>query len=255
MKNYPMLQEIIHAKKDHLAQRKAATPMDAMRALAGMQKRPEPLLSTVTDDRRVLLIGQIRHGTPSYDPVSTALSYVNHGLDALALFTDSMIYDNGMNDLALITRAVNTPVLMQNYIFDEYQIVEARAAGAAAVTLVAELLDATTLRNLISATSRNRMTPIVRVNDVDELSATLEVCPLVIEIGGRDPQTGALDVAHIEDVRSHIPYSCRTLFYNRLRSLEEAASIAHLKPDAVLVSPVLLAQENAIARLRDVFST
>jgi indole-3-glycerol phosphate synthase len=255
MRNYPMLQEIIHAKRDRLAQRKAATPMDAMRALAGMQKRPQPLLSTVTDDKRVILFGQIRYGTPSYDPVSTALSYVNHGVDGLALFTDNLIYDGGINDLALITRAVNTPVLMQNYIFDEYQIVEARAAGAAAVTLIAELIDPSTLRNLISATTRNRMTPIVRVHSVDELSATLEVCPLVIELGRRDPQTGILDLAHIEHLRANIPYSCRTLFYNRLRTFEEAAAIAHLKPDAVLVSPVLLAQENALARLRDVFTT
>jgi indole-3-glycerol phosphate synthase len=249
-----MLQEIILAKRDRLAQRKAATPMDAMRALAGMQKRPEPLLSTVTDDRRALLFGQIRYGTPSYDPVSTALSYVNHGLDGLTLFTDNLIYDGGVNDLALITRAVSTPVLMQNYIFDEYQVVEARAAGAAGVTLVAELMDAHTLRNLISATTRNRMTPIVRVHSVDELNSTLEVCPLVIEIGKRDVETGILDVAHIENIRAHIPYSCRILLFNRLRSFEEATAVAPLKPDAVLISPLLLAQEDAVAHLRDIFS-
>src|SRR5215216_2682006 len=96
------VQDILLVKRERLAKRKAATPMDAMRALAGMQKRPEPLLSTVTDDGHVLLFGQIRYGA-AYDPVSLALSYAQAGLDGLALFTDDLVYDGGMNDLALIT--------------------------------------------------------------------------------------------------------------------------------------------------------
>src|SRR4051812_31155258 len=212
----PALHEIIVAKRDRLARRKAATPLDAMRALAGMQKRPQPILSTVTDDGHVMLLGQIRYGTPSYDPVTLALHYANAGLDGLTLFTDNRIYDGGINDLALITRAVSVPVLMQNYVFDEYQVVEARAAGASSLTLIAELVDASTLRSLISATQRNRMTAGVRGATQDEMNITLEVCPPVIELGKRDPESGTLDLGHLEALRAAIPSTCRVLFYNRL---------------------------------------
>ncbi len=250
----PALQEIIVAKRDRLALRKAATPLDAMRALAGMQKRPQPILSTVTDDGHVMLFGQIRYGTPSYDPVTLALHYANAGLDGLTLFTDNRIYEGGINDLALITRAVSVPVLMQNYVFDEYQVVEARAAGASSLTLVAELIDATTLGSLISATQRNRMTAIVRVQNRDEMNATLEVCPSVIELGKRDPVSGTLDLGHLETLRAEIPSTCRVLFYNRLRTLDEAKAVATLKPDAVLVSPHLLAEADAVPQLREIFA-
>ncbi len=247
------LHDIIEAKRERLAQRKAATPLDAMRALASMQKRPHPFLSTVTDDGHVMLFGQIRYGV-AYDPVTLALNYAQAGLDGVTLFTDDLIYDGGMNDLALITRALAIPVLMQNYLFDEYQIVEARAAGAASVTLVAGFLDDTLLRTLVSATQRNRMSATVRVNSCEELQAALEVCPTVIDIGGRDPLTDELDIAHITALREKIPAMFRVLIYNRLRTLEEAAAIAPLKPDGVLVNTHLLAQEGAVERLREIFS-
>jgi indole-3-glycerol phosphate synthase len=249
----PALEEIIVAKRNRLAQRKASTPLDAMRALAGMQKRPQPILSTVTDDGHVMLFGQIRYGTPSYDPVTLALHYAHAGLDGITLFTDNRIYEGGITDLALVTRAVPMPVLMQNYVFDEYQVVEARAAGASSLTLVAELVDASTLRTLISATQRNRMTAIVRVQNQAEMDTTLEVCPPVIEVGKRDDD-GTLDLAHIERLRAEIPSTCRVLFFNRLRNLDEAKAVAALKPNAVLVSPGLLTQENAVPQLREIFA-
>ncbi|MCC6805591.1 MAG: hypothetical protein IT319_22105 [Anaerolineae bacterium] len=246
-------QEIILSKQDSLARRKAQTPLDAMRALAGMQKRPQPMLSTITDDGHVMLIGQVRYGTRSYDPVTLALQYARAGLDGVALFTDNRIYDGGINDLALITRAISLPVLLQNYIFEEYQVVEARAAGASSLTLIADVVSAERLRELVSATQRNRMSAVVRVQTHAQLQAALAVCPAVIELGRRDPESGILKVDHIESLRAAIPASTRVLLYNRLRSFDEAAALAALKPDAVMVSPQLLSQEDAIPQLRDIF--
>ena len=246
-------QEIIVSKQDRLARRKAETPLDAMRALASMQKRPQPMLSTITDDGHVMLIGQVRYGTRSYDPVTLALNYARAGLDGVALYTDNRIYDGGINDLALVTRAISLPVLLQNYIFEEYQVVEARAAGASSLTLIADVVDADRLRELVSATARNRMSAVVRVQTHDQLKTALDVCPPVIELGKRDPDSGILDVAHIEALRAAIPSSTRVLMYNRLRTFDEAAAIAALKPNAVLVSPQLLSQDDAVPQLRELF--
>jgi indole-3-glycerol phosphate synthase len=251
----PALEEIIVAKRDRLAHRKVMTPMEAMRALAGMQKRPEPMLSTVTNDHHVMLFGQIRYNMPAYDPVTAALRYARAGLDGIALFTDNTIYDGGINDLTLITRAVPVPVILQNYIFDEYQVVEARAAGASALTLVAGLMDCVALRSLISSTQRNRMAPIVRVQTDQEMECALGICPSsLIEVGRRDPLTGTLDIKRLSYMRSQIPSFARVLFYNRLRTFEEAESVAQLKPHAVLINDRLLAQDHAIERLHEIFA-
>ena len=108
---------------------------------------------------------------------------------------------------------------------------------------------------LISTTQRNRMSAIVRVRNTDELHAAVDLCPAGIEIGKRDPNSEELDLAHIEALRAAVPGGYRVLLYNRLRTFEEAAAVAPLKPDGVLVSPLLLVQENAVARLREIFGT
>src|SRR5690606_4745573 len=95
----PQLNTIIAAKRYYLAQRKAKTPLEAVRALASMQKRPSPILSTVAaEDEPAIIIGQIKHapgfnGNVVYDPVGTALRYIHRGVDAIALFTDQIIYE------------------------------------------------------------------------------------------------------------------------------------------------------------------
>jgi indole-3-glycerol phosphate synthase len=221
--------------------------------IVSKQERPQPILSTVTDDGHVLMFGQIRYGTPSYDPVTLALRYAQAGLDGVALFTDNRIYDGGINDLALTARAISVPVLLQNYIFEEYQVVEARAAGASSLTLIAGVVDAARLRELVSATQRNRMSAVVRVQTPAELQSALDVCPTVIELGKRDADSGELDVAHMKALRDAIPSTTRVLLYNRLRTFAEAEAVAPLKPDGVLVSPQLLAQENALSLLHEIF--
>lgn len=248
------IETVINAKRQMLEKRKARVPLDAMRALASMQRRPDPILSTVTDHAEVMLFGQVRYNLAAYDPVAAALHIARAGLDGVALFTDNTIYDGGANDLTLITRAVSLPAVMQNYIFDEYQIVEARAAGASAVRLVAGLLPADQLRRLISVTQRNRMTSIVRVSSTDELQVVMDFCPSVIEVGGRDPETGILLAGEIGDLCALLPHSTRLMICNRLRSFDEALAIAPLLPDAVMISERLLAQPDAVKRLRAIFS-
>ncbi|NDJ61758.1 MAG: hypothetical protein GYB67_11575, partial [Chloroflexi bacterium] len=90
--------DIIAAKRQALAVRKAKTPIEAIRALASMQKRPPPVLSTVTNEGEITLIGHLRYRPPTdtlaapYDPVSRALRFIRQGADAVALFTDFTIY-------------------------------------------------------------------------------------------------------------------------------------------------------------------
>ena len=129
----PRLDTIIAAKRYYLNQRKTKTPLDAVRALASMQKRAYPILSTVEDkDEPAVIIGQIKHnlgfnGNVAYDPVGTALNHIRRGVDAVALFTDQIIYEDGLDDLIIVSNAVDAPVISQDYVLDEYEI--GRGAG------------------------------------------------------------------------------------------------------------------------------
>lgn len=247
------IDEIIAAKREALARRKSRTPIEAVRALASMQKRPQPILNTVTEAHAVMLIGQIRYtldADGAYDPVALALRFMREGVDAINLFTDETIYDGGLNDLTLVARAVRFPVISQDYVFDEYQVVEARAAGASALMLHAGIVDGAALWSLVSAVQRNRMTAIIHVDNRDQLDKALTLAPQVVALGGNPIQ--GLDA--LCAMRAVIPRPTYVLLSHPLETLADVAAAATVQPDAVLISPELIKQPGGVGRLRAAFS-
>lgn len=240
----------LHARKQH-------TPITAIRALADMQRRPKPVLCSVPGSEPTLLIGQIRYtcGT-AYDPVSLAVRFTHAGFDGVALLTDDPLpdmqpYSSSLNDAVLISRAVPTPLIAQDYIFDEYQIVEVRAAGASSLVLHAWLLPPPQLGQLISLTQRNRMTPIVAVRDRAELDSALGYGATTIAIGGRD-ERGRLTLEPLEAVRGQLPCCVSVVIAPALLSYDEVQRVAAVQPHAVLIDEVLLARPDTTDRLRGI---
>jgi indole-3-glycerol phosphate synthase len=246
------LEMIIASKRQALQQRKAKTPIDAVRALASMQRRPQPILSTV--GAHVTLIGQVKHTVSrtgslleTYDPVSMALRYMRGKVDAISLFTDSTTYPRSLDDLTLITRAVSIPAICQDYILDEYHLVETRAAGASALVLSSEVLDKHALRTLVSATARNRMTSIVQVQNEDQLNYALSLSPHVIGLGS--PDECNIDFGTLHEMRKFIPSSIRVMVMCCFESLRDVENALKIGVDAVIVSPSLFGSENTMNQL------
>jgi indole-3-glycerol phosphate synthase len=243
---------ILNAKRQALAARKAKTPIEAIRALASLQKRPQPVLSTVTGGASTAIIGQICHagaGT-AYDPVAAALNLVRLGADALALFTDATVYDRGLNDLALVARAVDKPLISQDYVFDEYQVVELRASGASGVVLYADILDCAALRKLVSAVQRNRMTAIVQVSCVEQLPEIVSFSPQAVAV----PIGASLYPHKLAHLRALIPSHIHLVVVEPLCDFDHAQAAACLHPDAVLAGAALLDHKETVERLRQLLN-
>ncbi|NWF68427.1 MAG: hypothetical protein HXY40_05020 [Chloroflexi bacterium] len=246
------LETIITAKRQALQQRKAKTPIDAVRALASMQKRPQPVLNTV--GAHVALIGQVKHAVSrtgslleTYDPVSMALRFARGRVDAIALFSDSTVYGRGLDDLTLVARAVNTPLVSQDYVLDEYHVVETRAAGASALVLSADLLDKHALRTLVSATQRNRMTSIVQVQNEDQLRYALSLSPHVIGLGAAEECN--LDINTLLHLRALAPPSVRVMIMCCLESLRDVELALKIGVEAVIVSQALFSNDVTLSQL------
>ncbi len=257
----PHLDTIIAAKRYYLKQRKNKTPLEAVRALASMQQRARPILSTVAgEDEPVVIIGQIKHdlgmnGSTVYDPVGTALRYVQRGVDAVALFTDQILYENGLDDLMFVANASYRPVISQDYVLDEYEIVEARAAGASALLLDSAILDNDTLRKMISDTQRNLMTAIVQVHNLEELDYAISLSPHVISISTDNPFTPEieLDLEMTRRMRDKVPSYIRVMISENLRTPQDIATVAKLSVDAVMVTEQMLDRVGDAEGLRGTF--
>jgi indole-3-glycerol phosphate synthase len=238
----PPLELIVAAKRQYVSERRSQTPIEAVRALASMQKRPQPVLNAVAprDSTPVLLIGQIRRRESSLSMAGAAAKMTAVGVDAVALFTDDRVHGGSLDDLVLVTSEVDVPVVSQDVIVDEYQVVEMRAAGASALLLRSAALKPAELRALVSATQRNRMTAIVEVSTPAELEYALGINPYVIAISQRHFWSGEANPIPASELRAMIPPPMRVMLADSLHTLDEVRGALSLDVDAVLVDEGLL---------------
>ncbi len=239
----PQLDVIVAARRQNVQERKAKTPIEAVRALASMQKRPIPILNTVTHGGQVVFIGQLSPGQGNTAALIETGKRLARSVDGVALFTDDTLYSNGLSDLVALSREMeklNIPTISKDVILDEYQVVEARAAGAAALMLRSSVLEPPLMRSLVSATQRHRMTAIVEVRNKNELEYALSLSPYAIALSSRDHWTQEPNTASLSMLRAMIPARTHVMLSESLQTLDDAHRAADLKVDAAFVDAALL---------------
>jgi indole-3-glycerol phosphate synthase len=256
------LKEILTHTRQRVAERQKVVPISGLRALCSIQKRPLDLPSVLKHDLGLSLVVEIKRQSPDgtvfikgrYDPVELARQFVEVGVQALSVATDHRYYQGEVHHLTLVKEVVNVPVLRRDFVFDEYQIFEARAAGADGVYLVASLLGENRLRNLISLTQRLRMTAIVQIQDEEELRRALISDPRVIGINNVDVRTFEVDLMRTVRLRDLIPSHIVTISMGGIRTPEDVELMASTGIDAIQMGETLLTSTDILSAIRHLFS-
>jgi indole-3-glycerol phosphate synthase len=145
---------------------------------------------------RVRLIAEVKKASPSagilnaaLDPVTQARAYAGAGAGAISVLTDEKYFRGSLDDLVAVRAAVATPLLRKEFVVDEYQLWESRAAGADAVLLIVAALDQVLLRDLMQAAVAIGLATLVEVHASAELDAALQADARVIGVNNRDLRT------------------------------------------------------------------
>ena len=172
-----ILDEIVAAKSEELAQVKASAPLAAVRE--GMAKRPAPLsLAGALRGGQVRLIAEVKKASPSrgllcadFDPVRLAETYASNGAAAISVLTDPRFQGEPAHLSAIKESGVSgaAPVLRKDFIFDPYQVYEARAMGADTYLLIVAILAPAQLAELLTLGRELGMDALVEVHDEGEL--------------------------------------------------------------------------------------
>jgi indole-3-glycerol phosphate synthase len=192
-----ILDEIVQHKREQLAARKTAVPRRDLVARSAMLAPPRDFERALTPRRgRARLIAEVKRASPSrgvlkgdLDPVALADSYARHGADAISVLTDTKYFRGSLDDLAAVRAAVDVPLLRKDFVFDEYQLWEARAAGADAVLLIVAILAPAELAELAAAAKGLGLAALVECHTAAELDMALAVGARVIGINNRDLAT------------------------------------------------------------------
>lgn len=260
----PLSKDILAQMVEHtrlvVEQRKKEVPLEGVRALASMQRRPIDLCSYIQEDPRLSLIAQVRRTAPesdlhieNYDPLVLAKGFESNGARALSVATNEKHYHGGIADLTLVTQYSKLPVIRHDFVYDEYQIVEGRAAGADAILLIAALLEPSVLCDLISITHRNRMVALVQVQTKAELLQALQFEPRMIAISNRHLRTFEVDLATTHHLRDYIPSRMTVLSVSGLKTAEDVAYVREAGVDGVLIGQALLTATHTQQAIEELF--
>jgi len=152
----------------------------ALRAQS-VPSRPGCFEAALRRDDRINVIAECKRRSPSrgvlsqkYYPVQIARSYAAAGAAAISVLTEPTFFDGSLEHLAAIRMAVDLPLLRKDFVVSEYQLLEARAAGADAVLLLAAASPPGELRMLARRASELELDVLVEIHDVVEITMAVD---------------------------------------------------------------------------------
>ncbi len=195
---------------------------------------------------RVAVIAEVKRRSPSagsiredLDPAERAERYARHGAAAISVLTDGPFFGGSLADLRAAASRTAVPVLRKDFILDELQILEARAAGAAAVLLIVRALSAARLAELLACARDARLEALVEVHTAEELARALAAGATVVGVNSRDLDSFRIDTAAAWELLRAVPATCVAVAESGMETAADVAAAAASGADAVLVGTAL----------------
>ncbi len=187
----------------------------------------------------------------SADLATVLAAYERGGASALSVLTEQPNFGGALADLTAARRIVRLPVLRKDFLVDEYQLLEARAAGADAVLLIVAALEHEALASLHSVARDLALDVLVEVHDREEVARALDVGAELVGVNNRDLRDFSVDVGRTSRLREAIPNGVAVVSESGIASAEQLRVLEGEGVDAVLVGETLMRAENAEQALRE----
>ncbi len=234
----------------------------ALRARAGELERhaegaaPPRLLLSRADT--VGVIAEVKRRSPSQgvirqdlDPVAHARAYARGGAVAISVLTDEEHFGGSVDDLDRVAHAVPVPVLRKDFIIDQLQLLEALAAGASAVLLIARILTPIQLASLRQAAGALSLGTLVEVHEERELERALAVLPTALGVNARDLDTLRVDPAMAERLIARVPAPVITVAESGIATRGDIERLAAAGADFALVGTSVARQDDPERAVKD----
>jgi indole-3-glycerol phosphate synthase len=171
----------------------------------------------------------------AYDPVSIATGYERAGAAAISVLTEPAFFDGSLDDLVAVRETVGIPLLRKDFMVDEYQLLEARAAGADAILLIVAALDDRTLASLSRAARDLGLAALVEVHSTDECRRAVDAGAAIVGVNNRNLRTLQVDLDASRQVAALLPPSVVGISESGLKTPAEVQAMRSLGYRAFLM--------------------
>ena len=249
--SFPMstiLDEIVAHKRREIAAAQVACPAAVLERHVADTPPARNFFAALAGPGPIRLIAEVKKASPSrgvirqdFDPQAIARIYEAHGASCVSVLTDEQFFQGTLDDLREVKQSVAVPVLRKDFILEQYQLLEARAAGADAVLLIAECLDDCHLRSLHNEAVQLGMSPLVELYEPKNLPRVFDAGATLIGINNRDLRTFETDLDHTLRMREQVPDECVLVAESGIRNRADVERLEAAGVDAILVGETLMA--------------
>jgi indole-3-glycerol phosphate synthase len=263
-----VLDQILEVKRREVDRSKVERPQKDLSAEASATPRPRNFYKALTGSGRfgLHLIAEIKRASPSaglirpdFDPETIAKMYHGAGASALSVLTDREFFQGDLDFIRLVKEVVPLPVLRKDFIIDEYQMYESRAAGADAVLLIADVLPLGRLSDLMILGSELNLTCLVEVYQAEVLLKVRSMIGFprqgysLLGINNRDLATQKVDVAHTGRMVELIDSPLGVISESGVKSRRDIVSLERIGVSGVLIGETLMRADDPAAKIRELF--
>jgi indole-3-glycerol phosphate synthase len=206
----------------------------------------------------VRLIAEVKKASPSrgvlaadLDPMALAATYARHGADAISVLTDAKYFQGSLEVLQRVRATVDVPLLRKDFTIDEYQLWEARAAGADAVLLIVCILEPPLLRDLAAAAKGLGLASLVECHTEAELEIALAAGSRIIGINNRDLSTFETRIETTLALLPKIPPGPIVVSESGFFASADVRRVVDAGAHAVLVGEGLVRAADVAAKIRE----
>jgi indole-3-glycerol phosphate synthase len=185
-----------------------------------------------------------------YDPVAIARQYEAGGAAAISVLTEPTFFDGALEHLTAVRAAVSLPVLRKDFVVDDYQLFEARAAGADAVLLIVAGLAQSALIALQTRAHELGLAALVEVHDQDELTRAVDAGALIIGVNNRNLRTLAVDVDASYRLVSRMPAGVVAVSESGLQSRQDLERLSTAGYSAFLIGERFMTDPSPAAAIQ-----
>lgn len=242
-----VLEQIMNWKRQEVPRQMQEVSLAQVKAFAAIAPPPLDFAAALAAQPGASLIAEIKRASPSkgliaheWDPVLIAETYARGGAAAISCLTDGRFFQGKLEYLTAIKEHGREtgrpiPVLRKDFTYHEYQVYEARMAGADAILLIVAVLGDNDLRRLHQLAENLGMAALVEVHDEAELERALKSEAQIIGVNNRNLKTFEVDIETTARLRALIPPGNLLVSESGIRTAEDVRRMAAIGCDAILV--------------------
>ena len=242
-----VLDRIMQWKREEVPKQMDLVPLAEVKAFAQVSPDPVDFAAALTAQSGASLIAEVKRASPSkgliatdWNPERIGETYARSGAAAISCLTDSRFFQGELAYLTNIKERLRetnqqVPVLRKDFIYHEYQLYEARMAGADAILLIVAVLSDNELKLLYDLAYKLGMQALVEVHNEEEVERALAVGTQIIGVNNRDLRTFEVDIENTARLRAMLPQGKVVVGESGIRNTEDVRKMAEMGCDAILV--------------------